>query len=605
MMRWPGHPDPVTFTPAYRGVAQGILLSLLTAAAAGENAPAIRLDGNTLHTPRHEITLGADGLPQQIVLLAAPAELPLEWRGKAAEVPQAILAELGRGSQLSQPMRWTVRADGQDLVAQPVRPLQLEMKGERVVAEAQLKAGLCPLSLACAYAPSGRMDFRLTYGDGGQAVESLTLAIALAGPIDIAVLGPPIDDPLRLYRLEEFSLRPDAGTAWANTGSARPEGGRDSPGVPPRCFLGSGDRGFTWLAQRADGFHIPPASPCLEVERDKAGLLTWLVHVVQQEARLEKPETAEFSILVHPAGARPPGSRIAVWTSPDETWPRADRAVDEPEGSAFMALEGPAGGDALSAEENLAVTFPLAFHRFLAGTQTGLAARLRTNANRLIRPGMNPAADRMALGRTLLLDIGLDPSDLAHRTEAASVIRAMDEFGCFLDDGQTEFIPYWRSPAFLGYGEAFNSGGAFSLTHEDPLAHVHISLWRRPMATGIGGSKGFKALIAVVNESAAAVREQLYLLDRIRLLGGPNQIHAKAVIAGWDFSAIPDDSDWSRARLQATVSSHGGGNASDVSLLDTADHGFVRLAATKDSLEVYGPLHVPAYSFRLLLAAGP
>ena len=96
----------------------------------------------------------------------------------------------------------------------------------------------------------------------------------------------------------------------------------------------------------------------------------------------------------------------------------------------------------------------------------------------------------------MLHDIGLDVATLAHLAEGAAVVKALDEFGCFRDDGKTEFVPYWRSAALARFGEAFPGESAFALTETDPLAHVHLSVWRRPSE-----GKGCRALIVVVNEA--------------------------------------------------------------------------------------------------------
>jgi hypothetical protein len=205
----------------------------------------------------------------------------------------------------------------------------------------------------------------------------------------------------------------------------------------------------------------------------------------------------------------------------------------------------------------------------------------------------------MALGRALLHDIGVEPSGLAHLTEVATVVKALDEFGAFLDDGQTEFVPYWRTGLLVRYGEEFKADDAFTLTKENPLSRVYLSLWRRPQ------DRGFKSLIAIVNESDKPTREQLYVFDLARLFGGPNALDARAIIEGWNMSAIPGNSDWSKPRLQDLVLSHGGPPRTlPISLLDMTDRGYVRQARAEKDLEVYGPVHIPPRSFRLLCGAG-
>jgi hypothetical protein len=225
-------------------------------------------------------------------------------------------------------------------------------------------------------------------------------------------------------------------------------------------------------------------------------------------------------------------------------------------------------------------------------------ALLRTNAVKLVKPGQSPAVDRAALGRALLHDIGVDASTLANLTEAAAVVKALEEFGCFKDDGMTEFVPYWRTGKLVRYGEAFAADDAFALTPEDPLAGVHLSLWRRPNGASA------KAMMVVVNESPKPVREQLYIHDRTRLFGGANTVRAAEIIRAWDMSAIPANSDWAKERLQSQAVFGEGEKRTDIALLDMTDKGFVAIAKADKGLEVYGPLYVPAYGFRLIYGAG-
>jgi hypothetical protein len=291
------------------------------------------------------------------------------------------------------------------------------------------------------------------------------------------------------------------------------------------CFIGSGDRGFVFSA--AGNF-------AHQLERDKAGLFTWRILLGPQ------PRPAKFRVQVQPTQTKPVTARRQTWLTPLP--------------------------DAIAGN----VT-PLLLHRYLAGTQAGRATQLRTNL----------AADRTVLGRALLLDAGVDCASLANLTEGLTVVKALEEFGALADDGQTEFVPYWRSAPLLRYGETFSAADAFELTGENPVAAVRVSVWRR----------AGKALLAVVNESDQPVREQLYVLDPAKVFGGPNRLTMAKVIAGWDERGIPADSDWSKRRFPEK----------GVCLMDVTDQGLVRAATVKDGVEVYGPVYVPPHSYRLLL----
>jgi hypothetical protein len=266
-------------------------------------------------------------------------------------------------------------------------------------------------------------------------------------------------------------------------------------------------------------------------------------------------------------------------------WVRADGGSVYESKAAAIVLEGPAGGDAASATNDLAMTYPIPIFRYLAGTHLGVNARLNANAAKLIRPGMDPACDRMVIGRALLHDIGIEPAGVAHLAMAVRAVSALAEFGYFEADGKTEFLPYWRNQSVLRYGEVFTKG-VFEETVNDPMTRVHVSAWRRPSPDGKAGTL---ALILIVNESDQPVREQFYVLDPVRLFGGPNMCKWSDLISRWDVSSIPKNSDWQ----------HLGG--SGPALLDVEDGDCVGRTVAKNGQEVYSRIFIPAHGFRLLL----
>jgi len=209
----------------------------------------------------------------------------------------------------------------------------------------------------------------------------------------------------------------------------------------------------------------------------------------------------------------------------------------------------------------------------------------------------------MALGRALLHDAGADVGGLGQKVAAANLLRALDAFGFFEDDGQTEFLPYWRSGAVVRYGEAFAAGGAFEVSEEDPVARAYVSAYLRPDK---GDPSKRAAVFVVVNEGDAPLREQFYLLKPERLFGGPNKVTTRAVIDRWDFSRIPEDSDWRKGVMVGSSTRYEGGNnpAAVPQLMDLEDGGYVRAKAVAGGMEVYGFLYVPARGFRVLLGAG-
>jgi hypothetical protein len=385
--------------------------------------------------------------------------------------------------------------------------------------------------------------------------------------------------------------------------------------VLTHAFLGSGDRGFTWLTPGPAGYAVDAKQPTMLVERDKQGAAAWRIAIVNTPTQTKEPRTVTFALLVHPAKARPSGRRVEQWkpwagapSAPALEWAArkpgldmvlADAATVHEAFAARALLEGPAGGDAASAAATLADTFPIGLFRYLAAPHTGLSAQLRTNAGKLAGPGASPACDRMAIGRALLHDIGLDARGLGQRAAAANFVRALDAFGYFKDDGKTEFLPYWRAGDIVRYGEAFKRGNVFEVSEENPMARAHVSVFLRPSAAN---PAKLQALFVVVNENDKPAREQFYVLKPERLFGGPNALTPGAIIKDWDFSGIPEDSDWRRGSMIGSVSRPEG--AGQFVLKDVEDGGFVTLASMGGGMEIYGKLFVPARGVRLLLGTG-
>lgn len=604
------------------GVSLSLLLlaPVLTAATAepgSEPLPPARLEGNVVKTGKHIFTIAATGLPEQIAIEADRSELPLEKRDASAPPAAGELLSVGRGAQLRAPIRLEGKVEGKVAVAQAAEPAKLTAGGPTVSAASKLAAGRLKIALEASYGPDGSMTVKLAYDGQGATVESLDLVVEFAGPMDTLVVGSPVRDEVRSYRASEFALGQGEGVAWANAGEGAKGSARARPGVVEHLFLGNGDRGFTWLTEGAAGWAIDKAAPTMTILRDKFGQATWRISFVNHAVKLDGPRTLAFTILTHPASSKAPDRRRASWLE----WPfegavakrlalapnvrsqaaaplRADCATVHEAYNQYSVLEGPAGGDAISAKETLCETCPMPLFRYLAGTHTRLTARLVSNSAKLTRPGASPAPDRTVVGRALLHDIGLDASRLADLTLAARTAAALSKFGYFEPDGQTEFIPYWRSRPFIRYGQEFKAEDAFGTSVENPLASVYLSVYRRP---GAPGRNGTRALIVVVNEGVKPVREQLYILDPGRIFGGPNSITAPALIEKWDFSRIPPDSDWRKQSLQSSIPRQSAsGQVDPTALADLEDAGFVRRAALKDGIEVYGPLFVPAHSFRLL-----
>jgi hypothetical protein len=576
--------------------------SILTASAATNG---LSVTGNQIVAGRLTFQMGSNSLPAQIAIEATPEELPLERRKPGAKVSDQELEELGRGPQLKAPMRLEVMTAGKTVTLVPMEFTAPTLNNEVATSRAKLVGGGVNATVESVVGCDGSLVVKVTYG-GGSKVESLALAMEINGVVDTAVSG---GAP---FTAKNFSLGEGEGLLWGNAapvaGAALTEANRGVSGVIPHLFWGSGDRGWTWLTEGENGWMVVPAAPTMTLTRDKTGAVIWRVLLVNQPANLKGERTVVFTLLTHPSVSRAVGFRKSIWLD----WPFSGKAPQIPPlsikarpglsglvradaGSVVEAragallLEGPAGGEAVSAAKTLADTFPLALFRYLAGTHTGVGGRLLANSPNLVRPGQSPDCDRMVLGRALLHDVGVDPAGVTHLALMARVVGALSKFGYFETDGQVEYIPYWRSQTVVRYGEAHSGKDAFEENASDPMSRVKVSIWRRPAE----GGRGAKALLLMINEGAVPVREQLYILNPQRLFGRPNALRYKDCTKQWDLSSIPADSDWAGIKNAEIVST-------DKFLLDLEDLGGTREVSNKGGLEVYGRTFIPAKGFRLL-----
>jgi len=571
--------------------------------------PELELSGNKIETARHVITLGPSGLPEQVAIKIDDSEIPLALRGKSLSDGQ--LNVLGRGNVLRGPVAVQAVVDEQTVAAEVTQPAEPALKNGRVVCQSKLKLGPVEVLLNLSYAREGSLHGSLTYE--GNPVEVLELVVPIKSRVDTVVAGQPVAERVQQYAAGDFAVGKDEGLAWGNSAAdAKQAGNTPQPGVISRLYVGGGDQGFTWLCNGESGWTVDPKASTMTIERNENLEPSWHIRLVNHAAKLGR-KTVEFALLTHPATSKPADHRRQAWLQ----WPgknaapatanltlaawkeskaspllRADAATVLESTGDYALLTGPAGGDAISAEQNHTDTYPIALVRYLAGTQTGNVTRLRSNAAELIQPGANPAADRVLLGRALLLDIGLDASRLANLVEAKNLLTALWRFGYFEEDGQTEFIPYWRSSSIVRFGQPFSSEDLFETEVENPLAEVYVSAYVRPAS---GGKR--KLMIVVVNESDHPVRDSLYILNPAHVFAGENMVGGRDVVEQYDFTAIAERSDWGKPGAAWT--------ARGVCLEDLEDQGLVERFRFEDGVDSYGPsVFVPAHSFRILGATG-
>ncbi len=600
-------------------LAIGAALALPSLRALAAELPTVELSGQRVVVGRLALTVGAIGLPEQIEIAADPAERPPAAPG-ATGVTNTSLAAFGRGPQLRTPARLEVLAGGTPLALQVTQPAKLRLTDGAVACTASLQAETVRLDLDLRYTRDGALRGTLAYDTGSRSVDSIALVFDLLGAIDTVVAGAPVREPLQAAAPADCAVPEGEGLAWGNAAVDAShgvrEGARALPGVVPHLFVGSGDRGFTWLSDPA-GWTCDPAASTLTLTRDREGQVTWRVLFQNRTGTSGGPRKVAFMLLTHPAARRPPTFRSEVWLNqpvaagaPGEVPPltlksrlavaapldlvRADAATLYEAYATRGVLAGVAGGDALSAQQDHVRTYPMGLFRYLAATHTGVPMLLRSNSGSLITPGMARATDRVLIARALLHDAGLDASRLAHRGDLPALLARLREFGYFEGDGRTEFVPYWRTQRLARFGETFTRGDAFAL-EDDPTAGLYLGLYRRPVP---GSDRAWQVLIVVANERDQAVREQLYVLDPGALFGGPNAwaiTDATARIAVPDFPAA---SDWGAAKLRQQGDHR-------VVLEDIEDHGVVFQAAAKGGLETYGPsVYVPAHGFRVFYGRG-
>lgn len=600
-------------------LAVSVLAAISTASAATDG---LSLTGNQLTAGRLSFLMGSNALPAQITIAAATEEIPLESRKPdAAKLSDQDLLVLGRGPQLKAPLRVEAVTSGKPVTLTPAEFTPPTLNNETATSKAKLVGAGVIVAVESALGRDGALSVKITYSGG--KVESLALAMEMNGVVDTVVSG---GAP---FGTNDVSLGDEEGLLWGNAvpvaGAAPTAANRGAPGLVPHLFWGSGDRGWTWLAEGDRGWLATSSAPTMTLTRDKTGAVVWRAFLVNQPADLKGDRTATFTLLTHPATVRATDHRKAMWLD----WPFAGKAAQTPplnaKGRAGVSglvradagslteatagavlLEGPAGGAAASAAKTLADTYSPGLFRYLAGTHTGVGGRLLANSPQLVKPGQSPACDRMVLGRALLHDIGVDPAGVTHLAMAATVLNALSQFGYFRPDGQTEYIPYWRTQGLVRYGEIYDAKDAFQENATDPMGRVRVSVWRRPA----DGGTGAKALFLIVNEGDAPVREQFYLLSPVKLFGGLNELTYRDCVARWDVSSLPVDSDWAGITKGGFVAATGQDREqtkrSGKFLLDVEDLGGTPEVANKNGIQVYGRTFVPARGFRLLLgSAGP
>jgi hypothetical protein len=253
-------------------------------------------------TLKHRFTLDASGLPAQIDIRPDPRELPLEQRGANANVsPQTLLA-IGRGPQLRAPMRLEAVINGTRVSAQVVSPARaVRTWKSEIEYAAKLRIGPVEADLQTRYDCDGSLHATLIYGSGTPVkIDRLELVADIAGAVELAVFD----------ERRECSLPKKTGVVWDSTAMHLE---LFYTKFVPWFWFGNEDRGWSYYAHNDKGWILDRDGSAMQLERDKAGDVTWRVAFVNHPAEVKGLHTIEFSLLTHPAKPKPENARLYAW----------------------------------------------------------------------------------------------------------------------------------------------------------------------------------------------------------------------------------------------------------------------------------------------------
>ena len=104
------------------------------------------------------------------------------------------------------------------------------------------------------------------------------------------------------------------------------------------------------------------------------------------------------------------------------------------------------------------------------------------------------------------------------------------------------------------------------------------------------------------------MKTQMKLLIAIAGIGGIylTGTFGYMIIEGWDFSRIPEDSDWRQRAMAGSAARPPKGSHKKPYrfLMDLEDHGFVQARSVDGGMEIYGLVFIPARGMRLLYGCG-
>ena len=268
---------------------------------------------------KHRYTIAPTGLPAQLYIKPETRDLTLEMRQGKVEPTEEYLISVGRGPQLRQPMRLVATIDGKQVEAEVVEPAKVvrQWKSEIVYAS-KLKLGPVEVTLQAQYDCDGSMHMDLTYGsDNAAVIERLELVTDTTGPYDL--IAPALQGGgMAGVDVWESTLRPDPGVVWDTANVRAPE--LLASKFVNFMFFGSGDHGFSWLAQTDRGWVLDKTGSSMRLERNDAGEVSWFVTFVNHEANVEGRRNIRFIINPHPMKPKPENYRDWAWFYRGDMW---------------------------------------------------------------------------------------------------------------------------------------------------------------------------------------------------------------------------------------------------------------------------------------------
>ncbi|MFO7870213.1 MAG: hypothetical protein R6V03_02135 [Kiritimatiellia bacterium] len=258
-------------------------------------------------TLKHSFTVGENGLPEQIRIKPDKRDLPLELRENDEDIDEQLLVTLGRGPQLSSPMRIEAVIDGRRVRAEVLNEAELVRKWKSELEyRSRLRLGPLDATIEVRYDADGAMTCDMEYNSCETAsIDRLQLVAEFRGGFQFAASSKAGKNAtLSGAVIPEVKLGPGPGVVWDSTGPDR------SPlyysTMVPILTFGNGDRGFTWISDSDRGWVLDRDGSTLQLIRRNNDSLRMEVSFVNHTSVVDdEKRRLRFMLLTHPAKPKP------------------------------------------------------------------------------------------------------------------------------------------------------------------------------------------------------------------------------------------------------------------------------------------------------------